>query len=47
MMMVDVHYSQLMDLQPATFKIHSLRIDNTEKHLISLELLGADMCTIS
>ena len=43
--MLDVHYLQLMDIQPATSKTHSLRTfyHNAEKYLRSLESLGEDV----
>ena len=39
---VDLHYNQLINLQPATNKVSSLRylLDKVERHLRSLEVLG-------
>ena len=44
-LMIDSHYTHLMDLQPAINKIHSLRAtyDTIEQHLRSLQALGEDI----
>jgi len=39
---VDMHYKELLEVQPPTLKVESLRtfLDRVEKHLRSLEVLG-------
>ena len=39
---VDMHYKELLEVQPPTLKVESLRtfLDRVEKHLCSLEVLG-------